>query len=216
MAIIYMNNQQSTINSAFVGRDKIVAIYYNNQLLYNFSGIDTISYLLDSFIGFSGNPRMKAFKIRKVSSFENIKKEISDSSKSKYKTYLFVSNNIGYIDTNAKKIECGLKLSSLFKSCSYLNNNISDILNNEIFNFSKVEDISNIFYSCNNLTGSPICFSNISNFDNAYFNCRKLKGNPVCEDKVINMRETYRNCKNLTGSPVCGPNVTNMSNTFDN
>ena len=87
MATVYMNNQQSTINSAFVGGDKIVAIYYNNQLLYNFSGIDTISYLLDSFTGFSGNSRMKDFKVRKVSSFENITKEISDSSKSEYKTY---------------------------------------------------------------------------------------------------------------------------------
>ena len=66
MAIVYMNNQQSTINSAFVGENKIIAIYYNNQLLYDFSGIDTISYLLDRFTGFSGNSRMKAFKIRKT------------------------------------------------------------------------------------------------------------------------------------------------------
>ena len=73
MAIVYMNNQQSTINSAFVGENKIIAIYYNNQLLYDFNNLEpqVISYLLDNFDGFNANTRINDIEIRIVSSFNN-------------------------------------------------------------------------------------------------------------------------------------------------
>ena len=125
MAIVYMNNQQSTINSAFVGENKIIAIYYNNQLLYNFSGIDTISYLLDRFTGFRGNSRMKAFKIRKVSSFENIAKEISDSLANTLVDYekeiTDIKKLLGYRDNGKEKVGVGTGLPPEYLSESGIN-----------------------------------------------------------------------------------------------
>ena len=77
MAIVYMNNQQSTINSAFVGENKIIAIYCNNQLLYDFNNLEpqVISYLLDNFDGFNANTRINDIEIRIVSCFNNTYQE---------------------------------------------------------------------------------------------------------------------------------------------
>ena len=49
---------------------------------------------------------------------------------------------------------------------------------------------------------------------NTYYYCSSLTGSPVCSDKVTTMYNTYVNCLSLTGSPVCGNNVTNMYGTY--
>ena len=72
------------------------------------------------------------------------------------------------------------------------------------------------YYNCRNLTGSPICGNNVTNMYNTYCNCINLTGSPVCGEKVVDMTQAYYNCRNLTGSPVCGNNVTNMYNTYYN
>ena len=77
-----------------------------------------------------------------------------------------------------------------------------------------VTNMTNAFFGCSNLTGSPVCGDNVTDMAGAYQSCTNLTGSPVCGPKVTNMHQTYCDCNNLTGSPVCGNNVTNMSGTY--
>jgi len=76
--------------------------------------------------------------------------------------------------------------------------------------------MSNAYYNCTNLTGSPVCGANVTSMYSTYRNCSNLTGSPVCGDKVTNMGSAYYNCYNLTGSPACGANVTDMSYAYSN
>lgn len=79
---------------------------------------------------------------------------------------------------------------------------------------STITDMTNAFYNCYNLKGSPVCGPNVTTMYRAYYNCTNLIGSPACGNNVTNMQCTYYRCTNLTGSPVCGDNVTSMCQTY--
>ena len=76
--------------------------------------------------------------------------------------------------------------------------------------------MTNAYYNCQNLTGSPVCGNNVTAMTNAYYYCTNLTGSPVCGEKVTSMVNTYRNCVNLTGTPVFGNNVVYLNNAYRN
>ena len=58
----------------------------------------------------------------------------------------------------------------------------------------------NTYYSCSNLTGSPVCGKNVVNMAGAYSYCNNITGSPVCGENVINMAGAYSYCNNLIGN----------------
>ena len=80
----------------------------------------------------------------------------------------------------------------------------------------KVINMVNTYYSCTNLTGSPVCGNNVKDMYQTYYNCINLTGSPACGPNVINMVNTYHECINITGQPVCGNNVVNMTEAYVN
>ena len=70
-------------------------------------------------------------------------------------------------------------------------------------------NFSNMFSNMINLKKSTIP-NNITDMSNTYYNCTNLTGSPACGPNVVNMANTYHNCIKLTGSPACGNKVTNM------
>lgn len=70
------------------------------------------------------------------------------------------------------------------------------------------------FYGMRKLKTYNINHPSVTNLVNTYYSCYNLTGSPVCGDNVINMSGTYHSCTNLTGSPVCGNNVVNMSYAY--
>ena len=81
-------------------------------------------------------------------------------------------------------------------------------------NLNLITNMSNAFYDCFQLTGSPVCGPNVVDMSGTYCYCVNLTGNPACGNNVTNMYWAYQCCYNLTGSPVCGVNVTNMCETY--
>ena len=79
---------------------------------------------------------------------------------------------------------------------------------------NNVQDMSDCYAYCVNISCNPVCGDKVINMANTYHNCINLTGNPVCGNNVKDMYQTYYNCINLTGSPACGPNVINMVNTY--
>lgn len=102
-------------------------------------------------------------------------------------------------------------LSHWFYNCRNLMN-----INYTNFNYDNVINMSNAYYYCTNLTGSPVCGSNVTNMFYAYYNCTNLTGSPVCGENVTNMSSAYYSCNSLIGSPVCGNNVRDMNSSYYN
>lgn len=98
-------------------------------------------------------------------------------------------------------------MSNWFADSTILKTSLNN-LNNLTLN--GVTDMSEIFYNCSNLIGSPKCSNFVVNMAQAYGNCQRLSGSPVCGDNVVNMHRAYDRCFELTGSPVCGDNVIDM------
>lgn len=88
--------------------------------------------------------------------------------------------------------------------------------NVDLLNCDNVTNMYGAYYSCYNLTGSPVCGNNVINMANTYYGCSNLTGSPICGNSVTSMANTYRGCSNLTGSPVCGDRVTSMILTYYN
>ena len=99
------------------------------------------------------------------------------------------------------------------------NNNFSNAFNNmrnliSVNIPSNVENLSNTYINCINLTDSPVCGDKVINMASAYSGCSNLTGSPVCGEKVTDMFRAYSDCSNLTGSPVCGNNVKSMFHVY--
>ena len=77
-----------------------------------------------------------------------------------------------------------------------------------------VTNMSNAYYKCSNIKGSPACGNNVTNMSHAYYNCYNLSSNPACGPNVTNMYNAYRTCRKLTGDPACGDNVIDMANAY--
>ena len=75
-------------------------------------------------------------------------------------------------------------------------NNMQQIKSVELSD--KIVSLSNTFINCIVLN-KAICPNNCTDMSNTYYNCRNLTGSPVCGNKVTNMCGTYNNCTNLTG-----------------
>ena len=82
------------------------------------------------------------------------------------------------------------------------------------FNLDSVVDMTNTFYWCTNLKGSPVCGNNVNRMSNTYKECSNLTGSPVCGPNVVDLSDTYNGCRNLTGSPVCGNKVKGMAYAY--
>lgn len=76
--------------------------------------------------------------------------------------------------------------------------------------------MSNTYYNCTNLTGSPVCGPSTIHMNYTYFNCYKLTGSPVVSPNTKTMNCTYWNCTNLTGAPVFGEVVNDIANAYRN
>ena len=127
------------------------------------------------------------------SNVSNTKTVVSDRGNGEYEIMLYSTTSTNHLDFS--------DIQTL-TNVSYISNSITDM--------------SNTYYNCKNLTGSPVCRANVTNMVNTYHNCCNLTGSPVCGDNVTTMAYTYTNCSNLTGSPVCRDNVTNMYRAYYN
>lgn len=97
--------------------------------------------------------------------------------------------------------------SNFANGCENLVATPQDIFNGFNPYMNAIEDISNAFRNCYNLTGEPYITSNVYNASYAYANCNNLTGNPVIVESNhqyygLNMFHMYEGCSNLTGKPV--------------
>jgi hypothetical protein len=66
-----------------------------------------------------------------------------------------------------------------------------------------VVNMYHTYFSCHNLTGSPVCGNNVVNMSfsyGAYSLCANLSGSPACGEKVVNMYRAYWGCPKLCGN----------------
>lgn len=85
-------------------------------------------------------------------------------------------------------------IANIFSDAQALN---CDLGTNIIINGANIQDMSNSFYNCSNLTGTPFCGNNVTNMCCSYFNCNNLTGNVIISSSVENIDNTFDNCRNL-------------------
>ena len=105
-----------------------------------------------------------------------------------------------------------VSMSNWFYNARNMTTNIDNFSN---LNMDNLINMAYAYYSCRNLTGTPVCGKNVTDMHYAYAYCYNLTGAPVCGNNVTNMAYAYYNCKNLWGDAyVLSPNVTNVASCF--
>lgn len=166
------------------------------KLFYNFSvntsNLDDGEYTLSLY---DGN-KLITSELLKIGDFNNKSIQYSKGS------------NV-FIDAKPTKIDVaatGIKLS---------HSTFSEIP--DIFDFSNVTDMSNMFTGCESLTTIPLLdTSNVKNMDGMFCNCFILTTIPTLDtSNVDNMSEMFIYCYKLTTIPTLDTsNVKNMSEMF--
>lgn len=131
--------------------------------------------------------------------------------------YIYSNNNPIILDNLIKSVDVQPKVNVAEIDLKLGYSTFKEIP--EIFDFSNVTDMSNMFNSCGNLqTISALDTSGVVNMNSIFFSCTSLISIPELDtSNVTDMGSMFSSCSNLqTISALDTSNVTNMHDMFSN
>ena len=130
-------------------------------------------------------------------------------------TYKYIDNTPIVLDNLIKSVDVQPKIDVEKYGVKLSQSKFTEIP--DIFDFSNVVDMSNMFYSCSNLQTIPLMdTSKVTNMNGTFAYCLSLQAISLIDtSNVTNMGGMFQNCKILQTIPsINTSNVTNMNTMF--
>lgn len=132
-------------------------------------------------------------------------------------TYEYINNDPIILDNLIKSVNVQPKIDVVKYNIKLSQSKFTEIP--DMFDFSNVTDMSNMFYSCGNLQTIPeMDTSKVTNMSNMFSFCNSLQAIPLIDtSNVTNMSNMFQECKSLQTIPQLDTsNVSNMNGMFYN